>query len=137
MNYLIILISILFFSLNTQAQTQDSLQLNNQRITDALLEKAVLYLDLQTEQYPGFQEALYTHLEQARLYIVQHGTDTSLVTNYLEQQWPALLSEALRPVLSAEQIHRLSERIHIQRERRDIDQRRGYLHKPQEYLFFF
>lgn len=137
MNYLITLISIILFSLSAQAQTPDSLQLSNRQITEALLDKAVQYLDLQAEQHPGFQEAVYTHLEQARLYMAQHTGDTTLVAHYLEQQWPALLSEALRPVLSAEQLRSLSERIHIQRERRDIDRHRGYRHQLQEYLFFF
>ncbi len=137
MNYLTLLISLILFSLSAQAQTPDSLQTSNQRITEALLEKAVQYLGLQPEQQHGFQEAVHTHLEQARLYMAQHSADTVLVTDYLEQQWPALLGEALRPVLSAEQMRSLSERIHIQRGRRDIDQRRGYRHQPQEYLFFF
>jgi len=136
MNYLLTIVcSILLLSQNLQAQ--DSLQLTNRHITEALLEKAVQYLDLQPEQHPGFQEAVYTYLEQARLYMAQHSADTSLVTDYLEQQWPALLGEALRPVLSAEQMRSLSERIHIQRGRRDIDRHRGYRHQPQEYLFFF
>jgi len=137
MNYLTLLISLILCSLSAQAQTPDSLQLTNQQITEALLDKAVQYLDLQPEQHPGFQETVYTYLEQARLYLVQHNNDSALVTNYLDLQWPTLLSEALRPVLSTEQSRGLSERIHIQRERRDIDQRRGYRHQPQEYLFFF